>query len=62
MGECDTLVGIRGEPLATWKSSKGSLKTNWESVARAAGATAAQIAANTTMSEGTRRFLSKIKI
>lgn len=62
MGEADTLVGVDGKPLCTWKSSEDSAKTDWEAVARAAGATEAQIAAHTTTRAGARRFLSKINL
>ena len=62
MGEADTLVGIDGKPLITFKTGKDRSKTNWEAVAKAAGATEAQIAANTATIPGVRTFLSKIKI
>ena len=62
MGEADTLVGVDGKPLITWKTGKDKSRTDWQNVAKAAGATEAMIAANTTTSAGNRLFLSKIKL
>lgn len=62
MGEADTLVGVDGKPLITWKTGKDKSRTDWQNVAKAAGATEAMIAANTTTSAGNRTFLSKIKV
>ena len=62
MGEADTLVGVDGKPLITWKTGKDKSRTDWQNVAKAAGATEAMIAANTTTCAGNRTFLSKIKL
>ena len=61
MGEADTLVGVDGLPLVTWKTGKDRSTTDWKTVAMAAGATEAQIAASTVIKPGNRTFLSKIK-
>jgi putative phage-type endonuclease len=45
--------------LATWKAAKDSQKTDWQAVARAAGASEELIAAHTTTVTGARRFLMK---
>lgn len=61
MGEADTLAGLDGRTLITWKTGKDRSTTDWKSVAITAGATEAQIAANTVVKPGNRTFLSKIK-
>ena len=45
--------------LATWKAAKGSNRIDWQAIAHAAGATPEQIAAHTTTTPGSRRFLIK---
>lgn len=62
MGEADTLVGLDGKKLATFKTARDRSKTDWEAVARAAGATDANILANTKSVQGSRSFLCKVKI
>lgn len=62
MGEHDTLVGLDGKPLITWKTGKDRSVTDWKAVATAAGASEATIAANTITKAGNRLFLSKIKL
>lgn len=46
---------------ATWKSTKGTLATDWEAAARMAGVTEEQIQACTRMKPGFRRFLLAMK-
>lgn len=62
MGEADTLLGLDGKPLVTWKTGKDKSSTDWKAVAMAAGATEAQIMANTITKPGNRTFLNKIKL
>ena len=62
MGEADTLVGLDGKKLITFKTAKDRSKIDWEAVARAAGATDASILANTKSVQGSRTFLCKVKI
>ena len=45
--------------LATWKNNKNSSKTDWEAVAREAGATPELVAKHTTVKPGARVFLAK---
>lgn len=59
LGDAEILVDTVGKPLVTWKSAKDSRKTDWESLARALGATDAQIADYTTSTPGPRRFVAK---
>lgn len=59
MGENATLIGLDGKPLATWKTAKGSQKTDWKAIAEALAAPPEIIAAHTTTSAGSRRFLIK---
>ena len=59
MGDAEVLVGPDGKPMLTWKSAKDTSKTNWEALARALGATDAQINDYTTTSPGSRRFTPK---
>lgn len=62
MGDAEVLTdAATGKPLATWKSSKDSVKTDWEGVARSLNATEEQIAAFTSTMPGSRRFLVKAK-
>ena len=48
-----------GVTLATWKSSKPSLRTDWKAVAAHIGYSQALFDSNTTTSPATRRFLLK---
>lgn len=58
MGDAAELVG--GERvLATWRSARESLRTDWQAVARAAGATEELIRAHTQPRPGGRRFMLK---
>lgn len=50
---------IGGTTLCTWKAPKPSNKTDWQKVAKAAGASPELIAANTTTTQGARRLLIK---
>ena len=59
MGDGEVLVDAAGRPLCTWKSAKDTAKTDWEALARALGATDAQIHDYTTTSPGSRRFTPK---
>lgn len=59
MGDAEILTAPDGKPLLTWKSAKDSAKTDWEALARALGATEAQIHDYTTMTAGSRRFTPK---
>lgn len=62
MGDAEVLTdAATGKPLATWKSSKDSVKTDWEGVARSLNATEEQIAAFTSTRPGSRRFLVMAK-
>lgn len=47
-------ISYMGRRLATWKANRAGAKTDWKSVAYDAGASAAQIAAHTTTTEGAR--------
>lgn len=54
--------GIEGETFrATWKFAKASARTDWEAVARAAGASRELIESNTKLGAASRRFLFKEK-
>lgn len=59
MGEASFLLGPNGKPIATWKTNKDSVKTDWQAVSKAASATSEQIDANTKTTPGTRPFLIK---
>ena len=60
MGDAETLVSpLDGKPLVTWKSAKERRVTDWKAVAESLGATEEQIAANTAVLAGSRRFLLK---
>ena len=59
MGENATLIGLDGKPLATWKTAKGSQKTDWKAIAEALAAPTEIITAHTATSAGSRRFLIK---
>ena len=59
MGDAALLLGPNGKPLCTWKNNKDGVKTDWQAVAHAAGATPEQIAANTHPTPGARPFLVK---
>lgn len=50
-------MDLGGGLRVTWKAARESLHTDWERVARAAGATEEQIAAHTDARPGSRRFL-----
>lgn len=62
MGGNDTLLGVDGKPLATFKSRRDSLKTDWEAIAKELGANEEMISKHTRAVAGARTFLSKIKI
>jgi putative phage-type endonuclease len=52
--------GIEGATFrATWKFAKGASRVDWESVAKAAGASRELIEANTKLGAASRRFLFK---
>ena len=59
MGENATLIGLDGKPLATWKTAKGSQKTDYKAAYLDLQPTAEHIAKFTTTSAGSRRFLIK---
>ena len=62
MQDAETLVDVLGRPLATWKANKDGSVTDWEAVARAAGATDELIAQHTTPKAGARVLrLAKVK-
>lgn len=46
----------QGQPIATWKAAKDSMKTDWQALAKSLGATPEQIAAATTATPGSRRL------
>jgi hypothetical protein len=50
---------INGKPLVTWKAAKPTRRTDWKEVAAALNAPADLIAAHTTETPGSRRFLIK---
>ena len=52
-------LSIAGRPVCTWKAAKDCERTDWEAVARAAGASPELIAAHTSTKPGSRRFLLK---
>lgn len=57
IGEAEGIAGEWGR--ITWKSAKGSRRTDWEALARFLGATEQQIAQHTTETAGSRRFLAR---
>lgn len=60
LGDAEVLTdAATGRPLATWKSAKDARTVDWEALARALGATEAQVAEYTTTRPGSRRFLAK---
>ena len=59
MGAAASLLGPNGKPIATWKTNKDVQKTDWQAVAKAAGATPEQIADHTKTTPGDRPFLLK---
>ena len=59
MGEAAALLGPNGKPIATWKTNKDGIKTDWKAVATEAGADAALIAHHTKTTQGARPFLLK---
>lgn len=58
MGNAATLI-YRGQPLATWKNNKDSVKTDWKAVAEALSVPREIITANTKTSAGARPFILK---
>ena len=56
MGECDTLVGLNGKPLATWKSDKASARFDADAFKAAHADLYAQFLKT---GESSRRFLLK---
>lgn len=59
MGDNGILLGCDDKPIATWKSSKDTVKTDWESVAKELSAPLELIAKYTETKLGSRRFLIK---
>ena len=59
MGEAAALLGPNGKPIATWKTNKDGIKTDWQAVATEAGADADLIAQHTKTTQGARPFLVK---
>lgn len=59
MGDAEIIAAPNGKPWCTWKSAKDTVKVNWEALARSLGASDEQIAAYTTTTPGSRRFLTK---
>ncbi len=66
-GEADTLVDQNGQIIATWKSPKDSLKTDWEQIARdmmrplPVEARKSLIDTHTKAHPNSRRLLNKLK-
>ena len=58
MGDAATLI-YRGKPIATWKSNKDSVKTDWKAIAEALNAPSDLIAAHTKTTVGARPLLLK---
>jgi putative phage-type endonuclease len=58
LGERSALT-LNGKPLVTWKSAKPTRRTDWKEVAAALHAPADLIAAHTTETPGSRRFILK---
>lgn len=58
LGERSALT-LNGKPLVTWKAAKPTRRTDWKAVAEALHAPADVIAAHTTETPGSRRFLLK---
>ncbi len=62
IGDAEVLVDALGRPLATWKANKDGSVTDWQAVARAAGATDELIAQHTSPKAGVRVLrLAKVK-
>lgn len=59
MGDAETLAGFDGKPIVTWKSAKDSRRTDWQAVAREAGADVNLIDLHTKSVPGSRRFIVK---
>lgn len=51
-------LDLGGGLRVTWKQARDTMITDWQKIARAAGATELQIAAQTVARPGTRRFLA----
>lgn len=58
MGDAEALTW-QGETLATWKSAKDSIRTDWKAVATEAMADSFLIQKHTTTTSGSRRFIIK---
>ena len=58
LGERSVLT-LNGKPLVTWKAAKPTRRTDWKEVAAALHAPADVIAAHTTETPGSRRFILK---
>ena len=58
MGDAAVLI-YQGKPIATWKSNKDSIKTDWKGIAESLKASPEIIAAHTFTSPGNRPFLLK---
>lgn len=58
LGERSVLT-LNGQPLATWKAAKPTRRTDWKAVAEVLQAPSEVIAAHTTETPGSRRFLLK---
>jgi putative phage-type endonuclease len=54
-----SILALDGKTLVTWKAAKPSRRTDWKAVAEALHAPADVIAAHTTETAGSRRFLLK---
>ena len=54
-----SILALNGQPLVTWKAARPTRRTDWKAVAEAVHAPADVIAAYTTETPGSRRFLLK---
>jgi putative phage-type endonuclease len=61
IGGAEALAGVTGDIIATWKSAKGSAKTDWQAVANELNAPAEVVSRHTMETAGSRRLLLKIK-